>query len=156
MCEIHFKLKQPRSNSKYNYATKHCHNERYACHIYKLKWLHLRGILYSTMAAAAERVLISKPSVEASNDVRGPRSGICSFPACYNPLMNWGTLKAVSNWNPVVRSISSGHSLRSGGVEAVERNGGRCCSGLHSMEKGVQQRAAKMALSDTLLRGEGQ
>ena len=48
-------------------------------------------------------------------DVRGPRSGICSFPARYNPLMNWGTLKAVSNWNPVVRSISSGHSLRSGG-----------------------------------------
>ena len=103
------------------------------------------------MAAAAERVLISKPSVEASMYEAHEAAS-----ARFNPLMNWGTLKAVSNWNPVVRSISSGHSLRSGGVETVERNGGRCCSGLHSLEKGVQQRAAKMARADTLLRDEGQ
>ena len=36
-------------------------------------------------------------------------------------LMNWGTLSAVSNWNPVVRSIRIG--TFSWGVETVERNG---------------------------------
>ena len=61
--------------------------------------------------------------------------------------MNLGTLRAVSNWNPVAPSFNQARDILFGGVE--RRNGGRCCSGLHTVDKGVErQHAAKMAMAD--------
>ena len=109
-------------------------------------------------SCSRERVLISKPSFEASIHEARPTKQRRHL-LVSNPLMNRGTLKAVSNWNPVVRSIRLARlgTFSSEGVETVERNDrGEECRGwllvlgvTQHGRKGVQ--LAKMAVADSLL-----